>query len=76
MDLKKSAAKKGSYGPQGSRPFGIAGKVTSTNPMGKTEVDVTYPPNYRIRKPALRSVLRAECWKAQAITLVRRNYYV
>ena len=41
--MKKSGLKKGNYEPQGSRSFGIAGKIASTNPMGKTKAALTYP---------------------------------
>jgi len=76
LGLKKSGAKKGNYGLHKFRLFGIIGKVMSTNQMGSTKVDFQVPENHETRKHELDSILQAEYWKAQAITLIRRNPYV
>ena len=76
MGLKKSVAKKGNYGVQDSRLFGIIRKVESANQMGDTNVDFQVSQNHEARKHALDSILQAEYWKAQAIMLIRRNPYV
>jgi len=76
LGLKKSGAKKGNYGPSGFRLFGIIRKVTSTNQMGNTKVDFQVSLNHEARKHVLDSVLQAEYWKAQAITLIRQIAYV
>jgi len=76
MGLKKSGAKKGNYGVQDSRLFGIIRKVKSANQAGNTNVDFQVSPNHEARKHALDSVLQAEYWKAQAITLIRQIAYV
>jgi hypothetical protein len=76
LGSKKSGAKKGNYGLRGFRLFGIIDKVMSTNQMGSTKVDFQVPENHETRKHALDSILQAEYWKAQAITLIRRNPYV
>jgi len=76
MGLKKSGAKKGNHELHGFRLFGIIGKVMSTNQMRNTKIDFQVFPNHEARKHALDSVLQAEYWKAQAITLIRQNPYV
>jgi len=76
LGLKKSVAKKGNYGVQDSRLFGIIRKVESANHVENTNVDFQVSPNHEARKHALDPVLQAEYWNAQAITLVRRNPYV
>jgi len=76
MDLKKSVARKGNYGLRGSRLFGMIRKVISTNQMGNTKVGFQASLNHEARKHALDSVLEAERWKAQAITLTRQIAYV
>lgn len=76
LGLKKSVARKGKYRLQGSRPFGIIDKVTSTNQMRNTGVNYPVRPNYEARKLALASVLKAEYWKAQAIALTHQIAYV
>ena len=48
----------------------------STNQMGNTKVDFQVPEDHEARKHMLDSVLQAEYWKAQAITLIRQNPYV
>jgi hypothetical protein len=76
MGLKKSGARKGNNGLHGFRLFGIIGKIISTNQMGNTKADFQVSPNHEARKHVLDSVLQAEYWKAQAITLIRQNPYV
>lgn len=75
MGLKKSGVKKGNYRLQDSGLFGIIDDVTTTNQMENTGVNFPVPLNYEARKQALAPVLKAEYWKAQAITLIRQNSY-
>ena len=76
LGLKKSEAKKGNYGVQDSRLLGIIRKVESANQVENANVDFQFSTSDETRKHALDLVLQAEYWKAQAITLVRRNPYV
>jgi hypothetical protein len=76
MGLKKNVTRKRNYGLHGSRLLGIIRKVISANQMGSTKADFQVPEDQETRKYALDSMLQAEYWKAQAITLVRRNPYV
>ncbi len=72
MGLKKSGVRKGNSRLQDSGLFGIIDNVIPTNHVEKTTAKFPVSLNYQARKLALSSVLRAEYFKAQAITMIRK----
>ena len=75
MGLKKSRVKEGNYTLQDSGLFGIIDKDETTNLMRNSEASFPVPLNCEARRRTLAPVLKAEYWKAQAITLIRQNSY-
>lgn len=75
LGLKKEGVRKGKYRLRDSGLFGIIEDVTTTNHVEKPRLNFPVPSSYEARNQALTPLMRAEYWKAQAITLIRRNAY-
>ena len=74
--MKRGISAKEKYKLQYAKLFGIVDKGLSTDQMGNGRVGFQIPLDYESRELELRSRLKAEFRKAQAVMLVRRNYYV
>ena len=74
--MKRGISEKEKYKLQHARLFGIVDKGISPDQMGNSRVGFPIPLNHESRELELRSRLKAEFHKAQALMLVRRNYYV
>ncbi len=74
--MKRGMSEKEKYKLQYAKLFGIVDKGISTDQMGSGRVGFPIPLNHESRELELRSRLKAEFHKAQAVMLVRRSYYV
>ena len=74
--MKRGISEKEKYKQQYARLFGIVDKGISTDQMGSGEVGLPILLDHKSRELELRTWLKAEFHKAQAVMLVRRNYYV
>jgi hypothetical protein len=75
VGLKREGVKKEKHRLGDSGLFGIIEDVTTTNHGEKPRLNFSVPLTYEARNQALAPLIRAEYWKAQAITLVRQNSY-
>jgi hypothetical protein len=75
VGLKKEGIRKGKYRLRDSGLLGIIEDVTTIHHVEKPRLNFPVPLTYEARNQALAPLIRAEYWKAQAITLVRQNSY-
>jgi hypothetical protein len=76
MGLKRGMSEKEEYKLQYHKLFGIVDKDISKDQLGNGRVGFPIPLNHESRELELHSRLKTEFLKAQAVMLVRRNYYV
>ena len=74
--MKRGISEKEKHKLQYAKLFGIVNKDISTDRMGSGRVGFPISLNHESRELERSSRLKAEFHKAQAVMLVRRNYYV
>jgi len=75
LGLKKEGVRKGTCRLRDYGLFGMIEDVATTNHVEKPRLNFPVPLTYEARNQALTPLIRAEYWKAQAITLIRQNSY-
>ncbi|UCG45146.1 MAG: hypothetical protein JSV58_07200 [Candidatus Bathyarchaeota archaeon] len=76
MGLKRDSSENAKHEPKPVKLLGIMKENHSAHHLMNHRATLPTSFNHEARKRELRSRLMAEFYKAQAITLVRRNYYV